>query len=253
MGHDASCRQEEIKALRYGLERGLELIDTAEMYENEELVGEAIKPYRAQTFLVSKVLPNNASFKGTKLACEHSLKRLGTDYIDLYLLHWKGPYPFAETVRAMSQLQQEGKIRQWGVSNIDIDDMQQIVSLPQGQGCATNQILYNLTAREPDFALIEWCMEHRIPIMAHTPTGRGQLLSNPKLHTVAQRLKVTPSQLALAWIINHPQIMAITKSSNIAHIDENFGSLAIKLNAEDLQELDRYFPAPTCKKPIQLW
>lgn len=253
MGRAPTQRHNEITALRHGLELGLDLIDTAEMYNNEDLVGEAIRPYRDKAFLVSKVLPKNASYEGTKLACEQSLKRLGTDYIDLYLLHWKGDIPFAETVRAMSQLQQEGKIRQWGVSNIDNNDLEQIRSLPHGQDCAVDQLLYNLVVRDAELEVIPWCQEHHTPIIAHTPIGRSRMLCNPKLNAVAKRLQVTPSQLALAWIISHPQIMTITKAGNIAHVDENFGCLCIKLSADDLKDLDELFPVPNYRLPIQKW
>lgn len=154
MGQSAARRQEEIRALRHGIELGMNLVDTAEMYDNEELVGEAVRPYRERVFLVSKVLPDNASYRCTKLACERSLQRLGTEYIDLYLLHWKGRHPYEETVRAMTELQQEGKIRMWGVSNLDTADMERIVSLPGGNGCATDQVLYNLGDRGVEFDLV---------------------------------------------------------------------------------------------------
>lgn len=159
----------------------MNLVDTAEMYDNEELVGEAVRPYRERVFLVSKVLPNNASYRGTKLACERSLQRLGTEYISLYLLHWKGRHPYEETVRAMTELQQEGKIRMWGVSNLDTADMERIVSLPGGNGCATDQVLYNLGDRGVEFDLVPWCAARSMPLMAYSPIGEGRLLRHRKL------------------------------------------------------------------------
>ena len=175
MGQSAARRHEEIRALQHGIELGMNLVDTAEMYDNEELVGEAVRDCREKVLLVSKVLPSNASYRGTKLACERSLLKLGTEYIDLYLLHWKGRHPYEETVRAMTELQQEGKIRLWGVSNMDTADMERIVSLSGGSGCATDQVLYNLGDRGIEFDLMPWCAARRMPLMAYSPIGEGRI------------------------------------------------------------------------------
>lgn len=253
MGQSAVRRQEEIRALRHGIELGMNLVDTAEMYDNEELVGEGVRPYRERVFLVSKVLPNNASYRGTKLACERSLQRLGTEYIDLYLLHWKGRHPYEETVHAMSELHQEGKIRMWGVSNLDTADMERIVSQPGGNGCATDQVLYNLGDRGVEFDLVPWCAARRMPLMAYSPIGEGRLLRHRTLIEIARRHNASPAQIALAWTIRRPGIIAIPKSGNIAHVEDNFKSLSIDLTEEDLRDLDTVFPAPIRKIPLAGW
>lgn len=253
MGQSAARRQEEIRALRHGIELGMNLVDTAEMYDNEELVGKAVRPYRERVFLVSKVLPNNASYRGTKLACERSLQRLGTEYIDLYLLHWKGRHPYEETVRAMTDLQQEGKIRMWGVSNLDAADMERIVSLPGGNGCATDQVLYNLGDRGVEFDLVSWCAARNMPLMAYSPIGEGRLLRHRKLAEFALRHNASPAQIALAWTIRKPGIIAIPKAGNTAHVEDNFRSLSIDLTEEDLHDLDTAFPAPRRKIPLAGW
>ena len=239
MGQSAARRQEEIRALRHGIELGMNLVDTAEMYDNEELVGE--------------VLPDNASYRCTKLACERSLQRLGTEYIDLYLLHWKGRHPYEETVRAMTELQQEGKIRMWGVSNLDTADMERIVSLPGGNGCATDQVLYNLGDRGVEFDLVPLCAARSMPLMAYSPIGEGRLLRHRKLAEIALRHNASPAQIALAWTIRKPGIIAIPKAGNIAHVEDNFKSLSIDLTEEDLHDLDTAFPAPKRKIPLAGW
>lgn len=253
IGQSAARRDEEKQALRHGIELGMNLVDTAEMYDNEELVGEVIRDCRKKVFLTSKVLPNNASYQGTKLACERSLRRLGTEYIDLYLLHWKGDHPYEETVRAMTELQQEGKICMWGVSNLDIADMERIISLPGGNGCTTDQVLYNLDDRGVEFDLVPWCADHRMPIMAYSPIGEGRLLRHRTLAEIAGRHNASPAQIALAWTMRKPGIIAIPKAGNIAHVEENFRSLSIKLTDEDLHDLDTAFPRPTRKIPLAGW
>ena len=175
------------RPLRRGIDLGLTLIDTAEMYGTEDLVGEAVRGCRERAFIVSRYCPGNASYEGTKRACERSLQRLGTDYIDLYLLHWIGCYPFSETVRALVELQQEGKIRQWGMSNLDVDDMEHILSLPHGKDCAANQVLYNLKDRGIEYDLIPWSEQHGIPVMAYTPLGEGRLRNHKTLIEIARR------------------------------------------------------------------
>ena len=240
-------RSEEIQALRRGIDLGLTLIDTAEMYGTEDLVGEAVRGCRDKAFIVSKVLPGNASYDGTKRACEQSLRRLGTDYIDLYLLHWIGRYPFSETVRALVELQREGKIRQWGMSNLDVDDMEHIISLPHGTDCAANQVLYNLKDRGIEYDLIPWSRQHHIPVMAYTPLGEGRLRNHNTLIEIARRHNVSPTQVMLAWVMRTQYVIAIPKASSIAHVEENARSLDISLTEEDLRDIDKAFPAPTHK------
>ena len=245
-------RNEEIQALRRGIDLGLTLIDTAEMYDTEDLVGEAVRDCREQAFIVSKVLPSNASYEGTKRACERSLRRLGTDYIDLYLLHWIGRYPFSETVRALVELQQEGKIRQWGMSNLDVDDMEHILALPYGRDCAANQVLYNLKDRGIEYDLIPWSGQHQIPVMAYTPLGEG-LRNHKTLIEIARRHNATSTQIMLAWVMRTQNVIAIPKASSIAHVEENARSLDISLTEEDLHDIDKAFPAPTHKVRLAGW
>lgn len=244
MGHR---RTEEIQALRRGIDLGLTLIDTAEMYGTENLVGKAVRDCRDKAFIVSKVLPSNASYEGTKRACERSLRRLGTDYIDLYLLHWIGRYSFSETVRALVELQQEGKIRQWGMSNLDVDDMEHIIALPHGKDCAANQVLYNLKDRGIEYDLIPWSEQHKIPVMAYTPLGEGRLRNHKTLTEIAHRHDATPTQVMLSWIVRTGNVIAIPKASSIAHVEENAQSLDLSLTEEDLKDIDKAFPAPTYK------
>lgn len=246
-------RSEEIRTLRRGIELGMTLIDTAEMYGNEDLVGEAVRDCRNQVFLISKVLPGNANYEGTKRACERSLRHLGTDRIDLYLLHWMGPYPFSETVRAMVELQREGKIIRWGMSNLDVADMERILALPHGTDCATNQVLYNLKDRGIEYDLLPWSKCHNMPVMAYTPLGEGKLRDHRTLVEIARRHNVTPTQIMLAWIMRTSNVIAIPKASRIVHVEENFRSLDIRLTDEDLQEIDAAFPVPTRKIPLAGW
>ena len=255
MGESASRRAAEIAALRTGIDLGMTLIDTAEMYgsgRSEELVGEAIAGRRDQVFLVSKVLPSNASRQGTKKACEKSLKRLGTDVLDLYLLHWQGNYPFEETIEAMRDLILEGKIRSWGVSNMDVAEMEEIVSIRQGETCATNQILYNLSRRGVEFDLLPWCETHAMPVMAYSPIEQNRILKDKTLVAVAKRHNVTPAQAALAWVLRNPNIIAIPKSGNAAHTRENAASIELTLTAEDLAAFDAAFRPPTRKMHLEV-
>lgn len=245
-------RGEEIAALRRGLELGLQVIDTAEMYGNEDLVGEAVHGCRDQAFIVSKVLPGNASYDGTKQACERSLRRLGTDYIDLYLLHWIGRYPFSETVQAMVELQREGKIRYWGMSNLDVADMEKVAALP-GTDCVANQVLYNLQDRGIEYDLIPWCEQRNISVMAYTPLGDSRLRGHKVLAGIARRHSATPVQVMLAWVMRNHGVMAIPKASNVAHVEENHGSLHISLTDEDLRDIDAVFPPPVRKIPLAGW
>jgi diketogulonate reductase-like aldo/keto reductase len=250
MGEDRANRQAEIAALRLGLDLGMTLIDTAEMYAEggaEEVIGEAISGRREQVFLVSKVYPHNASRRGAVAACERSLKRLKTDYLDLYLLHWKGSVSLRETLEAFQSLKRTGKIIDYGVSNFDKEDMEQALDLPGGDEIVTDQVLYNLKHRGIEWDLVPWCRERDIPIMAYSPIQQGELLNNPLLRQVASRHDATPAQLALAWVLGQDGVVAIPKSSNEAHVRENRSALDLRLTDEDLAELDRFFPPPRKK------
>lgn len=253
MGCNPLNRKTEETALRCGIDLGMNVIDTAEMYENEQFIGNVIKGIRENVFIVSKVLPTNASRENTIKACEQSLKRLSTDYIDLFLLHWKGKYPFSETIEAMNRLVEDGKIRMWGVSNIDTPDMKNIDTLPGSTLCAANEVLYNLTERTIEYDLIPWGQENAMPIIAYSPIAEGELLSHPVLRDIANQHNATPAQIALAWTIRLPWVMAIPKAGTVKHVQENFKSLDIKLSMEDLDLLDKTFPPPTCKTPLKGW
>ena len=255
MGEDSTKRKEEIEALRVGVELGMSLIDTAELYGNgasEELISEALGNQRKEVFLCSKVLPDHASLKGTIQACENSLRRLRTDYLDLYLLHWKGSIPLDETLEAFQYLKQAGKILDYGVSNFDVDDMEEAISLPGGDEIATNQVLYNLMRRGIEWDLIPLCQERKMPIMAYSPIERGSLLSNSVLKAIASRHSVTPSQIALAWVLRQKGVIAIPKASKPEHVIENRAALEIKLTEEDLRELDQAFPPPKRKVALEI-
>lgn len=255
MGDSAARRAEEIAALQAGIDLGMTLVDTAEMYGNgrsEELVGEAVAGRRDQVFLVSKVLPSNASLLGTKKACERSLKRLRTDVIDLYLLHWQGSYPFEDTIEAMMDLKQEGKIRHWGVSNMDVDEMGEIVSIRKGNTCAVNQVLYNLSRRGVEFDLLPWCREHKVPVMAYSPIEQNRILNDRALVSIARRHGATPAQTALAWVLRNPGIIAIPKAGKVEHVRENAASLSVTLTPEDLAEFDAAFRPPTRKVHLEM-
>src|SRR5882724_9142551 len=224
MGERGRDHDAEIASLRLGVELGMTVIDTAEMYGDggaEELVGEAIAGQRDRVFLVSKIYPHNAGAKNAIAACERSLKRLATDRLDLYLLHWRGRIPLAETVGAFERLRRDGKIVRWGVSNFDVDDMQELLALPEGRHCAANQVLYNLGERGVEWRLADLCREHRVPIMAYTPVGQGDLLAHRKLSAIAQAAGATPAQVALAWLLRRPDVIAIPKASNSLHVREN--------------------------------
>ena len=255
MGERVGRRQEEVAALRMGLDLGMTLIDTAEMYAEgaaEQVVGEAIAGRRAEVFLVSKVLPQNATRRGTVTACHASLKRLGVDQIDLYLLHWHGRVPLAETLEAFDELRQSGAIRYWGVSNFDTEEMQQVVALPGGTVLTSNQVLYNLGRRGIEFGLLPWCREHRIPVMAYSPIEQGRLLEKSTLEAAARRRGVTPAQVALAWVLRQDGMIAIPKSAHPDHLRQNRAALDIHLTAQDLAELDRGFPPPRQKVPLEI-
>lgn len=255
LGENPSRRSEEIKALRAGIDLGMTLIDTAEMYgdgDAEELIGEAIAGRRDDVFLVSKVLPGNATRQGTIKACERSLKRLHTDHLDLYLLHWRGSVPLSETVDAFEALIAAGKIRRWGVSNFDVDDMEELMALPGGKACVTNQVLYNLTRRGIEYDLIPWSRKFGMPLMAYSPIEQGRLLRHPALRKLAESLHARPPQVALAWVLAHPDICAIPRSGNPAHVRENRAALDLRLTKSDLAALDAAFPPPKKKVPLEM-
>lgn len=253
MGKSHAKRIEELKALRCGIDLGMTLIDTAEMYDNEAMIGEAISGIRQKVFLVSKVLPSHASIKGTIQACERSLKKLKTDYLDLYLLHWRGSYPFEDTVTAMQQLVNAGKIKMWGVSNMDVPQMEEFFALPYGNTCATNQVAYNLQTRGIEYDLLPWSREKNMPVMAYSPVGEGKLIGHYLLKEIARNKDVTPTQIALAWVIRHPGIVAIPKAGTVKHVEENYKSLSLELTTQELEELDKVFTPPTRKLPFVGW
>jgi diketogulonate reductase-like aldo/keto reductase len=256
MGEDRRARAAEVAALRLGLDLGMTLVDTAEMYgegEAEEVVGEAVAGRRDGVFIVSKVYPHNASARGVVAAAERSLRRLGTDRIDLYLLHWRGGVPLAETVAGFEALRGAGKILRWGVSNLDADDMEELVSIPAGQACATNQVLYNPEARGIEFDLLPWCAARRMPVMAYSPVGQGgRLLRHAALKAIAARHGASPAQVALAWALRHPGVIAIPKAATAAHVRDNAAARAVTLGADDLAEIDAAFPPPQRKRPLAM-
>ena len=255
LGDTRATRAEEIATLRLGLDLGLSLIDTAEMYgegRSEELVAEAIEGRRNQVFLVSKVSPHNASRKGAVAACERSLARLRTDRIDLYLLHWRGNVPFAETLEAFVALQKSGKIHHFGVSNLDLADMQELESVPGGPAVATNQLLYNLARRSIEWDLLPWLRERRIPIMAYSPIEQAKLTLNPKLVDFARRHGMTPAQAGLAWLLAQDDVIVIPKTGRRDRLKENIGALDHRLAQAQLAELDRLFPPPIGPSPLEM-
>jgi diketogulonate reductase-like aldo/keto reductase len=254
MGEDRRRRGAEIAALRLGVDLGMSLIDTAEMYadgEAEQIVGAAIAGRRDKVFLVSKVLPERATRRGTIAACERSLKRLDTDRIDLYLLHWREQeVELAEVLEAFAALVRAGKIRHWGVSNFDVEDMQELVRLPGGKAVAADQVMYNLDRRGIEHDLVPWCRRRRIPVMAYSPLDEGRLLRSRDLERIAQQLEATPSQVTLAWLLRQQNVIAIPKSASEAHVRENFAALDLRLGKQDLAALDRAFPRPKRKLPL---
>jgi diketogulonate reductase-like aldo/keto reductase len=260
MGENPEVREKEIKALQEGLELGMKLIDTAEMYGNgdsEKLVGEVIKGHRDDVFLVSKFYPHHAGLDMISTACENSLKRLGTDHLDLYLLHWRGRVPLAETIEGMEKLKKEGKILRWGVSNFDTDDMNELWNTPNGRNCVTNQVLYHLGSRGIDFDLLPWHREHNMPIMAYSPLAQGgslrsQLISAPIINEIAAKYNVKPLQIALAWVIRTNDVIAIPKAVQEQHVIQNAEAATIQLTEEDLNRLDEVFPKPRKKMPLDI-
>jgi len=255
MGERGGERADEVAALKLGLDLGLSLIDTAEMYGEggaEEVVGEAVQGRRDQVFIVSKVYPHNASRRGVALACERSLKRLRTDRIDLYLLHWRGQEPLSETVAGFEALRQGGKIRHWGVSNFDTDDMEELLALPQGKACATNQVLYNLKHRGPEFDLLPWQAKRKIALMAYSPLEIGAFADRAEMKRIAERHGVTTKQVALAWILRRSDAIVIPKASDPEHVRQNRAALDLALTSEDLAALDALSPPPKRKTPLSM-
>jgi diketogulonate reductase-like aldo/keto reductase len=255
MGERAKTRAEEIAALNLGIDLGMTLIDTAEMYGNgatESLVGEAIAGRRDEVFLVSKVLPSNASRRGAVRACEQSLRRLRTQHLDLYLLHWRGNVPLAETLAAFDELTRAGKIRSWGVSNFDVADMQELLGLAGGAATATNQVLYNPQRRGIEYDLLPLCQARRIAVMAYSPIEQGRLLAHPAIAAVARRRGATPAQVTLAWVLRQDGVIAIPKSASAAHLRENRAALDLDLSAADCAAIDAAFPPPRRALPLEM-
>ena len=244
MGRSADSRAAEADALRLGMDLGMTLIDTAEMYHDaESVVGEALKGRRDEAFIVSKVLPSNASYSGTLRACEKSLGKLRTDHIDLYLLHWPGSHPLEETVRAFEELVARGSIGAWGVSNFDTAEMEALSSLPGGDLVMTNQVLYNLEVRNIEWSLLPWCRQREVTVMAYSPLNQGNI-DLDKLESMAHRYSVNPAQVALAWLLHQDQVMVIPKSADPVHVTQNASARDIRLDREDLVLLDEMFPPP---------
>jgi len=257
MGDKAKTRADEIAALQMAVDLGMTVVDTAEMYGDgaaEELVAEALADRRGEIFLVSKVLPQHATRRGTIAACDASLRRLKTDRLDMYLLHWRGRVPLDETLEAFNILERDGKIRHWGVSNFDVDDMVELAALEKvgGNRVATNQVLYNLTRRGVEYDLLPWCGSRGLTLMAYSPLEQGRLTGRKALHAIAARLGRTPAQVALAWVLRQPGVIAIPKAGSVEHVRENHGALDIKLAPEDLAELDEAFPPPARKIPLEM-
>lgn len=253
LGESAARRASELAALRLGLDHGLTLVDTAEMYgggASETLVGEAVSGRRDEVFLVSKVLPSHATYDGTLAACRQSLRRLGTDRLDLYLLHWRGQVPLAETVRAFDELVRQGLIRHWGVSNFDTQDMSELLGVPGGEGAQVNQVLYNLTRRGIEFDLLPAMASHGITTMAYSPIEQGRLLDHPVIVDVAARRDATPAQVALAWLMDHDGVNVIPRTGTEEHVRENRAAVGLRLSEHDLQLLDAAFPPPRGPEPL---
>ena len=260
-GEIAGRRGDEVAALRHALALGYRVFDSAEMYGDggaETVLGLALAEaereglLRDELFLVSKVLPHNAHAAGVRAACDASRRRLGVDCIDLYLLHWPGPVPLAETLAAFERLQSRGHIRAWGVSNFDVDDMQALAALPGGRACATNQVWYSLTERGPEFSLLPWQRVQQMPLMAYCPIDQGALADHPALAGLAERHRATPAQVALAWLLAQREVMVIPKASNPVHLEDNLAAAELVLTQDDLRELDRLFPPPRRKRPLAM-
>ncbi|QJP14474.1 aldo/keto reductase [Starkeya sp. ORNL1] len=255
MGERAASLKEEAESVRTGIELGMRLVDTAEMYGDgkcETFLGDALAGLRDEVFLVSKVYPHNASRAGVISACERSLRRLKTDRLDLYLLHWRGGVPLEDTVLGFEQLKSQGKIRHWGVSNFDTDDMEELWETPGGEACAVNQVLYNLTRRGAEWDLLPWLEQHEMPLMAYSPIEQGRIPVGGALAEIALRHKAKPFQVALAWVLRNKNNIVIPKASKVAHMRDNRGAADIVLDAADLAALDRAFPPPSRKRSLEM-
>jgi len=254
-GERGGRRGDEIAALRCGLDLGIGLIDTAEMYGDggaEEIVGEAIAGRRDEVFIVSKVYPHNASRAGVVAACERSLKRLKTDRIDVYLLHWRGSIPLSETLAGFAALRDQGKIGSFGVSNFDLSDMEELWALPGGSAATTNQILYNPTRRGSERELLPWCRGHGVPIMAYSPVEQGRMLGNKTLQRLAAARGCSAAQLVIAWVLGQDGVVAIPKAGQLEHVRENAAALDIVLTAEEIAAFEREFPPPKRRVPLEM-
>jgi diketogulonate reductase-like aldo/keto reductase len=255
MGESPRTRSEEMTALKTGVDLGMTLIDTAEMYgdgESEKLIAQALNDRREELFIVSKVYPHNGSESGVKAACERSLKRLQTDRIDLYLLHWRGGEDLEGVIAGFENLKAEGKIRHWGVSNFDTDDMIELFALEDGNQCATNQILYNVARRGPEFELLPWMLGKNMPAMAYSPVDHGRLPKQSVLDDIAKARGVAAMQIALAWVLQQPQVIAIPKAATVAHVRENAAAREIALDGEELERIDARFKPPGAKRPLEM-
>jgi diketogulonate reductase-like aldo/keto reductase len=255
MGERRAIRADEVAAIKLGLSLGITLIDTAEMYGEggaEEMLAEAIAGCRDAIYLVSKVYPHNASRQGAITACERSLKRLKTDRLDLYLLHWRGSHPLSETLAAFEALKRDGKIRAWGVSNLDCDDLGELAGLAGGGGCAVNQVLYHLDSRGIEWELLDQARRAGMAVMAYSPLGQGKLLKKPALKKIADKHRVDPAAIALAWVLRLPGIIAIPKATRLDHVRANLKALDVRLDSEDLQALDAAFPPPKRATPLEM-
>ena len=255
MGESNAEEAQEVASIRKAVELGMTVVDTAEMYadgRSEEIVGKAIADLRDEVFLVSKVYPFNASATGTIEACERSLKRLGVDQLDLYLLHWRGSHPLEETVAAFETLKQSGKIRDWGVSNFDTDDMEELFEVENGRNCAVNQVLYNLSRRGVEYDLLPWCQKKGVPLMAYSPIEQGRILNNHELIRIAKAYQATPAQVALAFLLEREGVLAIPKSAKPERVEENRGATDLDISDEDWSSLDAAFPPPTRKTSLAM-
>jgi len=255
MGESKAEEAQEVASIRKAVELGMTVVDTAEMYadgQSEAVVGKAIAGLRDDVFLVSKVYPFNASATGTIEACERSLKRLGVDHLDLYLLHWRGSHPLEETVAAFEKLKQAGKIRDWGVSNFDTDDMEELFDVESGRNCAVNQVLYNLSRRGVEYDLLPWCQGKGVPLMAYSPIEQGRILNNHELIRIAKAYQATPAQVALAFLLERDGVIAIPKSARSERVEENRGATDLDISDEDWAALDAAFPPPTKKMSLAM-
>jgi diketogulonate reductase-like aldo/keto reductase len=255
IGERASARRDEVAAVRAALDIGYRLIDTAEMYGDggsQEVVGEALAGRRDEVFLVSKVYPHNASRAGTVAACEASLRRLRTDRIDLYLLHWRGAVPLAETVAAFEGLKRAGKIRHWGVSNCNVNDMEELWSVANGPHCAANQIYYSASRRGVEFDLLPWLRERGVPAMAYCPIDEGVLVRDATLAAIGKPHGASAAQVALAWILRRPDVIAIPKAIKLEHLRQNFAAARLQLSEDELAQIDRHFKPPTRRVPLAI-